>query len=60
MTNKDVYIAKMKLQLDELDGQMSALEARPRKPRKTPARSTRKKWPNCMTNPSWPRASSTA
>ena len=28
MTNKDVYIAKMKMQLDELDGQMSVLEAR--------------------------------
>jgi len=28
MSNKDVYIAKMKMQLDELDGQMSLLEAR--------------------------------
>ena len=28
MSNKDVYIAKMKLQLDELDAQMSILEAR--------------------------------
>ena len=28
MSNKDVYIAKMKMQLDELDGQMSVLEAR--------------------------------
>lgn len=28
MSNKDVYIAKMKLQLDELDTQMTILEAR--------------------------------
>lgn len=28
MSNKDVYIAKMKLQLDELDAQMTILEAR--------------------------------
>ena len=33
MSNRDVYIAKMKLQLDELNGQMSILEAKAKEAR---------------------------
>ena len=61
MSNKDVYIAKMKLQLDELDAQMAILEARTDEAKEdTRTKCTRKKWPNCATSPSWPKASSTA
>ena len=50
MAKRDEYIAKMKLQLDELDVKMDKLEAKA-KEAKEDARNTRKKLPSCASSP---------
>ena len=55
MAKRDEYIAKMKLQLDELDAKMDKLEAKA-KEAKEDARNTRKKLPSCVSSPGWPKA----